>query len=87
MRVSLTLDGSPSAIAAFLATVPESLTGAAGAALTAVPMPIPMPTTNDEDDGPADSAAPSTDATGLPWDERIQQVGPTVEARLKGEVV
>jgi len=24
---------------------------------------------------------------GLPWDERIQQVGPTVESRLKGEVV
>ena len=24
---------------------------------------------------------------GLPWTERIQQVGPTVESRLKGEVV
>jgi len=39
--------------------------------------PLPMPTLPplaapaDDDDGPANAAAPSVDAAGLPWDERI----------------
>lgn len=69
MRVLLTLQGSPSAIAAFLATVPETLT--CGAPDTPALTAMPMPTTNDEDDGPTNDSAPATDANGLPWDARI----------------
>jgi hypothetical protein len=35
-------------------------------------MPPPLPSTSDDDDaGPVNTAAPALDATGLPWDERI----------------
>ena len=93
MRVFLMLDGSPTAVAAFLATVPSDLSvgDAAGSIPTlanvasptpmqALPIPTmpgaailpPMPVGDgDDEDGPADAAAPTVDKTGLPWDERI----------------
>lgn len=81
MRILLLLDGSAAAIAAALANIPESLT-ASGVTdvLQALDGPMPVPTftppmpvmsSDGEDDGPMNAAPPATDATGMPWDERI----------------
>lgn len=74
MKITLHLNGSASALAAFLATVPESLiegTAAAAPAPAAIP-PMPVLSGDDgEDDGPVNSAAPATDSAGMPWDARI----------------
>lgn len=79
MKITLHLNGSASALAAFLATVPENLIDgtATAPASTPVPQPVaipPMPALSGddgEDDGPVNSAAPATDASGMPWDARI----------------
>lgn len=85
MRITLSLCGSPAAIAQFLATVPHDLCDetvppsvdfipSAPMAFTATLTPT-MPTltddSDDSDDAPAAADAPATDSTGLPWDERI----------------
>lgn len=36
---------------------------------------MPLPTTDADDEGDADEGTPTTDSTGLPWDERIHSKG------------
>lgn len=85
MKVTLHLNGSAAAIGAFLATVPASLLGSESDTTVAptpsvahVAIPMPSPTDEDDDTGPVNTAAPATDANGLPWDARIH-------AKTKGQ--
>ncbi len=78
MKITLHLNGSVAALAAFLATVPESLVGSDGTLAINPVAAQPFPPFNlgagedDEGDtGPVNSAPPATDSSGMPWDDRI----------------
>lgn len=77
MKLTLMIEGSASVIAAILASLPEG-----GVSVSTHPMPLPHMTgaapvivaplpSDDDDNGPVNALAPATDASGLPWDERI----------------
>jgi hypothetical protein len=73
MEITLMLKGSASQIAMVLANLPDGVATTRSPVPVAVPVPaMPINGGGDDDDaGPVNAAAPATDASGLPWDERI----------------
>lgn len=71
MKITLHLNGRATALAAFLATVPENLIDGGGTDIAPAPLPVLTPAEDSEDDGPVNTAAPATDSAGMPWDARI----------------
>lgn len=83
MRITLSLCGSPAAIAQFLTTVPAALldgtdaptavdmSGAMQPQTLTPAMPALTAEDDDADDATVATDAPALDSTGLPWDARI----------------
>jgi len=91
MRITLSLCGSPAAIAQFLTTVPADLLDTGYADVPPAPATVDLPsvpqmpalTSTDDDDAPAATDAPALDSTGLPWDERIHAASKAMVAGNK----
>ncbi len=75
MKMSLTLTGTASQLAAVLASLPHDVQPepiAVPSLPVAAPPPLPVPLPADSDDnGAVDASAPALDVEGLPWDARI----------------
>ena len=83
MKLTLMIEGSASALAAILASLPDGVAIASAPAAPSAPMPmIPAMPANpsDDDEGPVNIAAPAVDARGLTWDERIHAKSKTTIA-------
>lgn len=73
MKLTLMIEGSASALAQILASLPAGASAVMPEVLAASPTLPGAPLAPDEDDGtgPVNVNAPAVDAAGLPWDERI----------------
>ncbi len=82
MKLSLTInDASPQEIQNFL----NSLSGSSAIAINGPSFPpfnttTAPPSNDDDDNAPTNTTAPSVDASGMPWDERIHSKAKTLTA-------
>lgn len=90
MKVQLLIEGSPAALAAILANLPDDGTAILRGPDWAAPMPAPAPLPggdgdDDSDDAPGNTAvvAGQLDADGLPHDTRIHSETPTLTDKGK----
>lgn len=65
MKATLMITAAPAVLASILATLP------ADASVSSGPVGIPGHGDEEDDDGPANAAAPAVDVNGMPWDGRI----------------